>query len=1272
MEERNRRFLEYAAGRLNKLASRIEEYLKLDAPPPSSKYTALTPSKIEGPNEYFSAMDYALLQKDVRNIAVTGAYGAGKSTIISSYMDTISKGRHISVSLAGFDMEKKGDPKPQEVELSILQQILYKENSDALPDSRIDRILNRNGRHIRRVFFSALKLAVPLSLLLAFIFPDKALSIAGIPASIVSWFDWVVPLKPFFLLFSFGFSLYSISAFTSRIGIFDKKIKLNKISILSGEVETGSGESSSLLNNCLDEMVYFFSKIQDYRIVVFEDLDRLKDHDIFVKLREINTIINNNLSEDNPLRFIYAVRDDVFPGAESRTKFFDFIIPVVPVMDVRNAFSLLNDKLGGSVAGIQECLRGTAMYINDMRSLQNIVNEYLIFESVVDNTKRKVNIYSLVFYKNIFSHDYGLIDRGISVLYRFVDHYRQLRLHDEHFLNLEERVSLLSSKLNATIDEHASTSQEIREDIISSLIPERLRGLVKLQYPIVNGFNSRHHIYDMNKLISSEKDFIEFLENKVRIEFVGYGNNSNTQHQLSESERTALLSDYERRKTLIGDDRSKALQKVKSDLAEAKEKQRRKKTISLSGLVSLMTLEQFSARADGYLDDLDTHTFLSEEKKKLIRDEMRYGGTKALYLLLSRGFLDQDYMRSRSVFHEGGLSVNDNEFIKQIPLGLSFEKSNDSHVIDDVRGVIDEICIQHFLHFDAVLHHQILAYLLQKDVSSLDDMIAALFGKAGDRILEVLNALEDRFREPDSYVLLLLRILDKNRYLNDLITHLQAADKSDENTRLAAAVVSYGKAGWADNRDAFRDYVEALGPGIVHHVQAPRMQAFLTLIRSLGVRYETFTPAASDGERELHCFAGAHHLYRLTSENVGHVLSARLSSHGYTVSECRELPWSLASSHDEATHQYFLQDPETFVREVFLTSQEDAAAANAVLLLTPLSDDLKLRIVREMSFCLDSLADIPREPGAEEDGVTLSFRDLFYRYDRVYARWAELLEDLENGGDLKVITGFMARHADILGEDRLEDYDEKMYANAYQYVICNFGLDENSYKKILRNTEVRTEMFDNKITAAVIIRLLKNSKVELNKINYSNVISRAGTGADMLEAITFWFSCYQEEFMADSAVYLQATEDNNVFELLLKSIIGSNYFPDDMKKALIIQQTEYYLSLPDDELTLSEEQKLGVFYLSQDEMFKIKIMRSLILSGYRNRAVLGQMAEKMQESELKKIFINQTSATLTLNDRDSCIPLLDDLRQAGMIKAYALRDEDRIFLTIGDSATGES
>ncbi|MCV5179985.1 hypothetical protein OFC21_31685, partial [Escherichia coli] len=82
--------------------------------------------------------------------------------------------------------------------------------------------------------------------------------------------------------------------------------------------------------------VYFFEQTQ-YNVVIFEDLDRHNDGAIFIKLREINQLINNCLPTDNPVRFIYAVRDNLFITPESRTKFFDFVIPVIPVMDSENA-----------------------------------------------------------------------------------------------------------------------------------------------------------------------------------------------------------------------------------------------------------------------------------------------------------------------------------------------------------------------------------------------------------------------------------------------------------------------------------------------------------------------------------------------------------------------------------------------------------------------------------------------------------------------------------------------------------------------------------------------------------------------------------------------------------------------------------------------------------------------------------------------------------------------------------------------------------------------
>ena len=174
------------------------------------------------------------------------------------------------------------------------------------------------------------------------------------------------------LIFLAFVALYFITASASRIGIFDKKLKLSKIALFSGDVEASDQETPSLLNNCLDEIVYF-AKLE-YKVVIFEDLDRLGTPEIFVKLREINKIVNNNIVDGNPVRFVYAVRDDLFLGADARTKFFDFILPVIPFMDSRNAFTLLKRKMALDKYS-DKYLKDIAAYINDMRSLQNLVNE---------------------------------------------------------------------------------------------------------------------------------------------------------------------------------------------------------------------------------------------------------------------------------------------------------------------------------------------------------------------------------------------------------------------------------------------------------------------------------------------------------------------------------------------------------------------------------------------------------------------------------------------------------------------------------------------------------------------------------------------------------------------------------------------------------------------------------------------------------------------------------------------------------------------------------
>ena len=95
----------------------------------------------------------------------------------------------------------------------------------------------------------------------------------------------------------------------------------------------------SYFDKYLNEVLYLFENV-DEDVVVFEDMDRFDASRIFERLREINTLVNLQRKKDNKpvLRFFYLLRDDIFISKD-RTKFFDCIIPVVPVVDSSNSYN---------------------------------------------------------------------------------------------------------------------------------------------------------------------------------------------------------------------------------------------------------------------------------------------------------------------------------------------------------------------------------------------------------------------------------------------------------------------------------------------------------------------------------------------------------------------------------------------------------------------------------------------------------------------------------------------------------------------------------------------------------------------------------------------------------------------------------------------------------------------------------------------------------------------------------------------------------------------
>ena len=168
------------------------------------------------------------------------------------------------------------------------------------------------------------------------------------------------------------------------------------------------------------------------QIVVFEDLDRFKSTTIFSKLRELNHILNNNSNKKNKsIKFIYMIRDDIFSKYE-RTKFFDFIVPIVPVLTKDNAAGYIFDNMPYLKEDLgDEYINDISIFLSDLRMLKNCENEYQIYketnEKFLQKKLEKENqkleksvcqwIFSLILYKNLYPKDFQKLLQHEGLLY---------------------------------------------------------------------------------------------------------------------------------------------------------------------------------------------------------------------------------------------------------------------------------------------------------------------------------------------------------------------------------------------------------------------------------------------------------------------------------------------------------------------------------------------------------------------------------------------------------------------------------------------------------------------------------------------------------------------------------------------------------------------------------------------------------------------------------------------------------------------------------------
>ena len=85
-------------------------------------FQKLTPVNDVDISVYEEAIDFALSNQDIKNVAISGAYCAGKSSILESYKSKHKNWRFINISLAHFNSSEQDMVNPQSsVKESVLE-----------------------------------------------------------------------------------------------------------------------------------------------------------------------------------------------------------------------------------------------------------------------------------------------------------------------------------------------------------------------------------------------------------------------------------------------------------------------------------------------------------------------------------------------------------------------------------------------------------------------------------------------------------------------------------------------------------------------------------------------------------------------------------------------------------------------------------------------------------------------------------------------------------------------------------------------------------------------------------------------------------------------------------------------------------------------------------------------------------------------------------------------------------------------------------------------
>lgn len=579
------------------------------------QFERLTPIDNMDLDVYEDAIDYVFDNSDVKNVAISGAYSAGKSSVLASYEKKHSDKNFLHISLAHFQSPNEKEEGP-EVKESVLERKILNQLIHQIPSEKIPQTNFRVKKRIKStsIIAKTLEIIFLLIAIIYFLFFDSWKSyVSTLPTN---WLKSILELSahPYSLMVD-GIIITALLSLLiyGLIKIQKNKNVFRKLNLQGNEIEIFEESDDSYFDKYLNEVLYLFENA-DADVIVFEDMDRFNANKIFERLREVNTLANIQLYKENQkvLRFFYLLRDDIFVSKD-RTKFFDYIIPVVPVVDSSNSYDqfISHLKRGGMFEKFNEgFLQGLSLYIDDMRLLKNIYNEFIIYYNRLNITELDCNkMLAIITYKNLFPRDFADLQLNQGFVYTLFN--KKDEFIKSEIAEIEESIEVKQNRVTLFQNEHLVSMRELN----AAFADKYLRSYSWSQY--------------------NDSKLSDFVINYLR------GDNKN---------------EYMSRKQVLDDKLHDKCDELNQEIINLEQKMIEIKNRQLYQIVSRKNIDTiFSVTSTNGIGAI---TSFNEIKSSEYFDLLKY--------LIRNGYIDETYADYMTYFYENSLSRIDKTFLRSI------------------------------------------------------------------------------------------------------------------------------------------------------------------------------------------------------------------------------------------------------------------------------------------------------------------------------------------------------------------------------------------------------------------------------------------------------------------------------------------------------------------------------------------------------------------------------------------------------------------------------